>query len=266
MELTRPIQDALAAPFPEDEIEFLPRNVRNGRALALAYIDARAVMNRLDAVVGSGNWHFTFEPLTADCKAMKGSLTVCGVTKCDAGQASTEDEPIKSAVSDSLKRAAVHFGIGRFLYDLPPIWHEYDEGKRRWVTPPRLPQTQRQIQAPRDRQEWNQRVTAAAEAHAPPAPPITGGNGDDEVKRQRLRLAAVLKAADLSIDDARPIASVVLDKPVERIGELGPDEVARVVAFVEEQPTAAAAIVACPQDETLPLDDTAGAPAGLAQS
>ena len=29
---------------------------------------------------------------------------------------------IKGAISDSLKRAAVSFGIGRHLYDLPSIW------------------------------------------------------------------------------------------------------------------------------------------------
>ena len=28
----------------------------------------------------------------------------------------------KGAISDSLKRAAVSFGIGRHLYDLPSIW------------------------------------------------------------------------------------------------------------------------------------------------
>ena len=31
-------------------------------------------------------------------------------------------EADKGAISDSLKRAAVSFGIGRHLYDLPSIW------------------------------------------------------------------------------------------------------------------------------------------------
>jgi hypothetical protein len=48
---------------------------------------------------------------------------VLGVTKSSIGQgqdpekAKQEDvEKVKAAVSDALKRCAVHFGIGRFLY------------------------------------------------------------------------------------------------------------------------------------------------------
>lgn len=138
MEFTREIQDGLAAPFSEDEIEFLPRAQSGGKALGLAYIDARAVMNRLDAVVGPAGWSFDFEPVTPDGKMVKGRLTVLGVTKCDAGEASTEDEILKSAVSDALKRCAVHFGIGRYLYYLPRVWAPYDAQKRRFTETPRL--------------------------------------------------------------------------------------------------------------------------------
>lgn len=138
MEFTREIQDGLAAPFSEDEIEFLPRAQSNGKALGLAYIDARTVMNRLDAVVGPANWSFDFDPVTPDGKMVKGRLTVLGTTKCDAGEASTEEEILKSAVSDALKRCAVHFGIGRYLYYLPRVWAPYDAQKRRFTETPRL--------------------------------------------------------------------------------------------------------------------------------
>src|SRR4051794_880883 len=122
IEFTREIVDALAASFPEDEIEFLPRAHSNGKALGLPYIDARSVMRRLDAVVGPANWSFDFDVVSPDGKMVKGRLAVLGVTKCDAGEASTEDEILKSAVSDALKRCAVHFGIGRYLYYLPRVW------------------------------------------------------------------------------------------------------------------------------------------------
>lgn len=138
MEWTREVMEALAAPFPEDEIEFLPKGYANGRARALAYIDARSVMRRLDAVVGPGNWSFDFELLSPDGKMVKGKLTVLGVTKCDAGEADQEDEALKSAVSDALKRCAVHFGIGRYLYYLPRVWAPYDSQTRRFLEPPRL--------------------------------------------------------------------------------------------------------------------------------
>ena len=138
MELTREVLNALSAAFPDDELEFLPRAHANGKALALAYIDARAVMRRLDAVVGPENWSFDFDVLSPDGKMVKGRLTVCGVTKCDAGEGSTEDELLKSAVSDALKRCAVHFGIGRYLYHLPKVWAPYDNQRRTWVEPPRI--------------------------------------------------------------------------------------------------------------------------------
>jgi hypothetical protein len=137
-EFAREIVDALGAPFPEEEIEFLPRAQSNGKALGLAYIDARAVMRRLDAVVGPGSWSFDFELLDRAGKMVKGKLTVLGVTKCDAGEAAQEDEPLKSAVSDALKRAAVHFGVGRYLYYLPRVWAPYDSQKRRFTEPPRM--------------------------------------------------------------------------------------------------------------------------------
>jgi hypothetical protein len=95
-------------------------------------------MRRLDAVVGPANWSFDFDVLSPDGKMVRGKLTVLGVTKCDAGEGSSEDEVLKSAVSDALKRAAVHFGIGRYLYYLPSVWAPYDQRKRQFVEPPRI--------------------------------------------------------------------------------------------------------------------------------
>lgn len=138
MEFTRDVLEALGAPFPEDEVEFLPRGNWEGKARALPYIDARSVMRRLDAAVGSGNWSFDFDVLSPDGKMVRGKLTVLGVTKCDAGEGGSEDEVLKSAVSDALKRAAVHFGIGRYLYYLPSVWAPYDQRKRQFSETPRL--------------------------------------------------------------------------------------------------------------------------------
>jgi hypothetical protein len=104
----------------------------------LAYIDARDVMNRLDAVLGLSNWQSAVKWINPDQSAVV-SLSVridCEwITREDVGYpnnpgAGIEDEPLKAAVSDAVKRAAVHFGIGRFLYDLPAAWVEIDpDGK-----------------------------------------------------------------------------------------------------------------------------------------
>lgn len=138
-EWSREVQMALAAPFPDDEIEFLPRASVNGRALALAHVDARAIMRRLDQVVGSEGWLFDFDVIEGSGgKMVKGRLCVLGVEKCDAGESEKEDELLKAAVSDALKRCGVHFGISRYLYYLPQIWVPYDAAKRRFTETPRL--------------------------------------------------------------------------------------------------------------------------------
>src|SRR3954453_4429032 len=95
-------------------------------------------MRRLDAVVGPGNWTFDFDLLAPEGKMVKGKLTVLGITKCDAGEANAEDEALKSAVSDALKRCAVHFGIGRYLYYLPKVWAPYDAQRRQFSEAPRF--------------------------------------------------------------------------------------------------------------------------------
>jgi len=87
-----------------------------------AYIDARDVMDRLDEVVGPENWGTRFENIKvttggADRFVVVCNLTVNGVTKAD-GAGDTEMEAEKGAISDALKRAAVSFGIGRYLYGL----------------------------------------------------------------------------------------------------------------------------------------------------
>lgn len=136
LETWKEIQAKLAQPF--DTVDFLPRGGGNsGQALALPYIDARDIMRRLDEVVGP-EWAFDYDLLSDDGKMVRGRLTVCGITRCDAGQANAEDERLKSAVSDALKRAAVHFGIGRYLYYLPPTWAPYDAQKRRFTAQPQI--------------------------------------------------------------------------------------------------------------------------------
>jgi hypothetical protein len=85
------------------------------------YITARQVMDRLDTVIGPGNWATTFRVLDLDTCAVECTISVFGVYKADVGFPNNpehpEQEALKSAYSDAFKRAAVHFGIGRFLYE-----------------------------------------------------------------------------------------------------------------------------------------------------
>jgi len=57
------------------------------------------------------------------------------------GQSEQPDEGDrrKAAFSDALKRAAVKFGIGRYLYRLPAQWVDYDPRKKQFARTPTLP-------------------------------------------------------------------------------------------------------------------------------
>ena len=107
---------ALAAPFEANETK-----VRSQSGRQLHYITARTVMNRLDNVLGPENWWDRYTPLE---NSVLCELTIrlpdgSTLTKCDAGgyagMADSGDDD-KSGYSDSFKRAAVKFGVARYLY------------------------------------------------------------------------------------------------------------------------------------------------------
>ena len=54
---------ALAAAFDPSEVKFKPGAVSGNRALALAYVDARAIQDRLDEVLGVDGWQDDYECL-----------------------------------------------------------------------------------------------------------------------------------------------------------------------------------------------------------
>lgn len=116
--------EALSAPFPQGELKTLNKGGRS-----LTYIQAHTVMERLDAVLGPENWWTELIPTgTAHGTSWLCKLTIrlpdgSLLTKQDVGsnagmtvngQPDTENDD-KSGASDAIKRAAVHFGIARYL-------------------------------------------------------------------------------------------------------------------------------------------------------
>lgn len=128
-------QAALSRPFEAKYVGVRPgASSDSGQALLLWFVDARAVMNRLDEAVGPENWSFTWQPVPAPEGriAVHGQLRVFDTVKEDVGEAMDEAEPFKSAVSDAFKRCGVHFGLGRYFYSMPQIWWPYDRQRRRF--------------------------------------------------------------------------------------------------------------------------------------
>jgi hypothetical protein len=129
------ISQRLREPFDPKDVDFRAQgkvSEQTGKAQVVAYIDARAVQDRLDAVVGAGNWSFDWTPMVienGEVMVAKGIITVHGVSKSDVGAASNFEQSL-GAVSHCFKRAAVHWGIGRYLYNLPMAWVPVERGGR----------------------------------------------------------------------------------------------------------------------------------------
>ena len=138
------IAAALSAPFDLSEVQFKPAVVTGNRALALAYVDARSIQDRLDDVLGIDGWHDSYRVLPDGSVMCRLRLKIGEqwITKVDVGGQSEQPDGgdrTKAAFSDALKRAAVKFGIGRYLYRLPSQWCDYDPHKREFIKPPTLP-------------------------------------------------------------------------------------------------------------------------------
>ena len=93
------------------------------QALALAYIDARDVMDRLDEVCGAAGWQDKYDVLSSGLYVCHiGIHTENGwVWKTD-GAGETAVEGKKGGMSDAFKRCGVKWGIGRYLYRLDSPW------------------------------------------------------------------------------------------------------------------------------------------------
>jgi hypothetical protein len=120
--------DKLRAPFPPDRVSWRVGSTTadKKKGMALAYIDARDVMQRLDDVCGPDGWQNTYPH--ANGKTVCTISIKCGdewISKSNgAGDSDVEAE--KGALSDAFKRAAVQWGIGRYLYDVDSPWVEIE--------------------------------------------------------------------------------------------------------------------------------------------
>jgi hypothetical protein len=119
----------LRRPFTPEAIRFKVQTVFKGNSgcLVVAYIDARLVSDRLNAVCPDA-WSAEYQPVDGT-KLMICRLRVFDVTRQDVGE--SPKGMSKDLFSDSLKRAAVHFGVGVSVYALPQItlWMKDSRGR-----------------------------------------------------------------------------------------------------------------------------------------
>lgn len=191
--------EKLSAPFPASAIHWRAQTVtKDGtKALALAYLDARDVMDRLDDAVGPANWKDSYFETASGRTICTLSIRVDGewIDKSD-GSGDTDVEGEKGSISGALKRAGVKWGIGRYLYDLGNVWalcesQEFN-GKPKW-----------RKWAPGADKTFSDALAKLTGAQKPPSGPITDATRD--------WLAAQITGHGLSISEfckARAIASL----------------------------------------------------------
>lgn len=125
------IREELARPFAPEDLEWRIQVTSKDKTsgLAIPYVTNRAIQDRLDEVVGPENWYNDYKPWHGNGKK---DAQICGIsiyfegkgfiTKWD-GAEDSDIEPIKGGLSDSMKRSAVQWGIGRVLYKMTkPLW------------------------------------------------------------------------------------------------------------------------------------------------
>lgn len=135
----RQIQAELAMPFAPEDLEWRLQRIVEAKELGIAvpYVTNRAIMGRLDDVVGPENWYNDFKPWHG---AGGKEAQLCGIsirygdgfiTKWD-GAEDSDIEPVKGGLSDSMKRAAVQWGIGRVLYNMDVVFVEVEKRGKTW--------------------------------------------------------------------------------------------------------------------------------------
>lgn len=133
------LQDPFA---PEDlgwRIQQAGRGRKSGQVYArvLVYLTSRAIQMRLDETAGPENWCNEFREGPAGgvlCGiSIRHPETAVFVTKWDGcgttqpGGGLSPSDAAKSCYSNALQRAATQWGIGRYLYHLPPLWADVCE-------------------------------------------------------------------------------------------------------------------------------------------
>lgn len=129
------ILEELKKPFHPSRITWKPGSIKGDKtkAMALAYADLRAYQDRLDEICGM-DWAVTYTPCGDKLIC---HVTINGITRSSTGEPTAEAErnEIDGTVTEAqaMKRACAQWGLGRYLYDLPTMWVEWDNEHKRFT-------------------------------------------------------------------------------------------------------------------------------------
>lgn len=129
------LKEQLEKPFLDDELEFRVGAINSDKTkgLALAYIQARAIQNRLDEVVGIENWRVSYKEINGGFLAkLELKINNEWIAKEDGANV-TDYEAIKGGISSAFKRAASVWGIGRYLYEIESQWLPIEQKGKAYI-------------------------------------------------------------------------------------------------------------------------------------
>lgn len=187
----------LAAPFPADRVHWRIGSTTGDKSkgMALAYIDSRDVMDRLDEVVGPENWQNRYPHANGKtCCEIGIRIGDEWVWKSD-GAGDTDVEGNKGAFSDAFKRAAVQFGIGRYLYGLGATWVEIEPAGRSFKI---------------KKDQYPVLRAALSGANAPPKKEWRGPIGKSELKKKAKEICTEL----MSCTDMDTLIGYWMSEPI----------------------------------------------------
>lgn len=118
----------LQEPFQPSDIGWrLQYPLKEKKGLAIPFVTGRSIQQRLDDVLTPLGWKNKFiewkgkSQLCSISIAFESDDKIEWISKID-GADDTDIEGTKGGLSDSMKRSAVQWGIGRYLYKLDKIW------------------------------------------------------------------------------------------------------------------------------------------------
>jgi hypothetical protein len=128
--LTQEDLQILKAPFPRDRLGVKVQSFSKdrSRAMLVLYLQHTDVQGRLEEVDPAWTTEVLKEERVGDTVYVRLRLVLKGVSRENVGEGS---DP-KGAYSDALKRCAMLFGVGRYLYDSETVWVDYDESRDRF--------------------------------------------------------------------------------------------------------------------------------------
>ena len=103
-------------------------NRERTRAMLVLYLQHTDVQDRLEEVDPSWSCEIMSEEHLSDTVYVRSRLGIKGVYRENVGEGA---DP-KAAYSDALKRCAMLFGVGRYLYEALTVWVDYNDSRDRF--------------------------------------------------------------------------------------------------------------------------------------